>query len=158
MMKSRNYVGKCRVDGCQHYSIYSKILTENGMDIFKWKCWFHAPCVGPEYDAKLCPKCYFVTPYFLIYDDDFTHCPCCHYPMNKSSAVKTAIALGTLDVFKLMAQNMGHVQSRAHIRQWTSLAENITGGISGGDRRFCWGCGKVSCAKGKAPGQNTFGS
>eukprot|EP00973_Karenia_brevis_P050295 6980753-Karenia_brevis.AAC.1 len=102
MMKNRNYHGKCRVDGCQHYSIYSQILTQNGMDIFKWKCWFHAPCVGPEHDAKLCPKCYFVTAYFLIYDDDFTHCPCCHYPMNKSSAVKTAIALGTLDVLSLI--------------------------------------------------------
>eukprot|EP00973_Karenia_brevis_P040850 5652961-Karenia_brevis.AAC.1 len=62
--------------------------------------------------------------------------------MTKSGAVKTAIALGTFDVFKLMAQNMGHVQRRAHIRQWTSLAEHITGGVSGGDRKFCWGCGK----------------
>eukprot|EP00973_Karenia_brevis_P009054 1225450-Karenia_brevis.AAC.1 len=63
-----------------------------------------------------------------------------------------------MEAFKLAAQNAGHVQRLAHTRQWTAVAENITGGISGGNRKLCWGCGKISCAKGKAPGQNTFGS
>eukprot|EP00973_Karenia_brevis_P056458 7852495-Karenia_brevis.AAC.1 len=91
MMRDREYQGKCKVAGCQHYTVHTTILRENGMEIFRWKCWFHAPCVGPEQDAKTCPKS-------------------CHYPMNNSSAVATAVSLGTLDVFRLMAQNMGHGQ------------------------------------------------
>eukprot|EP00973_Karenia_brevis_P072202 10030798-Karenia_brevis.AAC.1 len=29
MMKNRNYKFKCKVNGCQHYSVYSKTLEQN---------------------------------------------------------------------------------------------------------------------------------
>eukprot|EP00973_Karenia_brevis_P055376 7699860-Karenia_brevis.AAC.1 len=37
-MKQREYDKKCKVNGCQHYSVHSKTLEKHGMDIHKWRC------------------------------------------------------------------------------------------------------------------------
>eukprot|EP00973_Karenia_brevis_P075288 10459959-Karenia_brevis.AAC.1 len=61
-----------------------------------------------------------------------------------SSSVKAAISLGRLELFRLTLQRASQTQKVNHTRQWTSLAEKISGGITGGSRNFCYGCGKIS--------------